>query len=101
MFQKIDLNKCYSISKDIVKREIEGEIVIIPIVSGIGDIEDDIYSLNETGKVIWGMLDGKKKLKEIIKDLHEQYDTQMEKIEADVINIIKELVNKKLVVILE
>jgi hypothetical protein len=36
-------------SDDIVSRDIEGELIIVPITSGIGDLEDELYTLNETG----------------------------------------------------
>ena len=39
----------YAPSEDIVAREIEGEIIIVPLVAGIGDMEDELYTLNETG----------------------------------------------------
>jgi len=52
MNEKLDLDAVYLPSEDIVAREIEGEIVIIPLVSGIGDMEDELYTLNETARAI-------------------------------------------------
>ena len=46
----------YKPSDDVVAREIEGEIIIVPLVAGIGDIEDELFTLNETGKAIWDKL---------------------------------------------
>ena len=40
-------------SDDVVAREIEGEIIIVPLVAGIGDADDELYTLNETGHAIW------------------------------------------------
>jgi hypothetical protein len=40
-------------SDDVVAREIEGEIVIVPLVAGIGDAGDELYTLNENGQAIW------------------------------------------------
>ena len=36
-------------SEDVVAREIEGEFIIVPLAAGIGDMEDELYSLNESG----------------------------------------------------
>ena len=67
METKVDLNSVYAISEDLVARDIHGEIVIIPITSGMGETDDDIFSLNEFGRAIWDKLDGKRKLKEVMK----------------------------------
>ena len=53
MEAKVDLDAIYAPSEDIVAREIEGELIIVPLVSGIGDMEDELYTMNETGRAIW------------------------------------------------
>ena len=63
---QVDLNGFYVPSEDVVAREVQGEFIIIPITSGIGDLEDEIFTLNETGKAVWDKLDGKKSLKNIV-----------------------------------
>ena len=40
-------------SEDVVAREIEGDVIIVPLVSGIGDEDDELYTLNPTGQAIW------------------------------------------------
>lgn len=40
-------------SPDIVAREIGDEIIIIPLIAGIGDADDELYSLNASGRAIW------------------------------------------------
>jgi len=40
-------------SEDVVSREIEGELIIVPIASGIGDMDDELYTLNDPGRAIW------------------------------------------------
>jgi hypothetical protein len=45
-------------SEDIVYREIEGEVILVPLVAGIGDAEDELYTLNATGRAVWERLDG-------------------------------------------
>lgn len=60
-----ELERIYAKSRDLVEREIEGEIIIVPLTSGIGDLEDELFSLNEVGKDIWTRIDGKKPVSEI------------------------------------
>lgn len=93
-----NLNMVCMPSDDIVAREIEGELIIIPLVSGIGDIDDELYTMNETGKAIWRKMDGIKTLKALADELVEEYDAPLDKIEQDVTGLISELIRRKMVV---
>ena len=53
MDEKIELAGVFSPSDEIVSREIEGEIIIVPLTSGMGDMEDELFTLNETGRAMW------------------------------------------------
>lgn len=72
-------------SENIVSREIEGEIVIVPLVSGIGDADDELYSLNATGIAIWKRLDGTNTLGQIASILAEEFDAEESTIAESVI----------------
>ena len=85
-------------SDDIVAREIEGELIIVPLVSGIGDLEDELFTLNDTGKAIWRRLDGQLRLGEIIKSLVQDYDAPEVEIEKDVLGLIEELFKRRMLV---
>ncbi len=93
----IDLNAAYRTSTDIVSREIEGEIILVPIASGIGDMEGELYSLNETGKIIWQSLDTYRDLNALIVALSGQYNAPATEIQADVIGLISELIRRRMV----
>ncbi len=94
---QMKLEGIYTPSEDIVAREIEGEIIIIPIVSGIGDLEDELYTLNEMGKAIWNKLDGKSNVKEIISFFSSEYDTSSDHIKKDVLGFMTELLKRKMI----
>ena len=98
MNKKIDLGAVYLPSEAIVAREIEGEVIIVPLTSGLADMEDDLYTLNETGKAIWKLLDGRAKVKDIVENLSREYDADSSKIEEDVIGLLSELLKRKIVV---
>jgi len=95
---EITLESICKPSEDIVSREIEGELIIVPITSGIGDMEDELYTLNETGRAIWDRLDGKTPLGEIAKALAEDYDAPPGDIGRDVQGIAAELIRRRIVV---
>ena len=98
METKVNLDSIYVPSEDVVAREIEGELIIVPIVAGIGNMEDELYTLNETGKAIWKRLDGKKSMRKIAEELSDEFEASSEDIEKDVIGFVNELLKRKMLV---
>jgi hypothetical protein len=98
MDTKVSLDSIYAPSEDVVVRVIEGELIIVPLVSGIGDFEDELFTLNETGKAIWDQLDGKKTLREVVKVLSGEYADPTGEIEVDVIGLVQELQKRRIIV---
>ena len=84
-------------SDDVVSREIEGELIIVPIASGVGDMEDELYTLNDTGRAIWQRLDGKRTLRDVAADLAADYAAPVDRITRDVLGLVTELARRKMV----
>jgi hypothetical protein len=97
MVKGIRMETVYCPSKDVVAREIEGVILIVPIVSGIGDMEDELFSLNETGKALWKKLDGSNTLKDIAEKLAKEFNASLAEIQKDVRGLIHELLKRRIV----
>ena len=98
MGKEISLNVAYVPSDDVVAREIEGEIIIVPLISGIGDMEDDIFTLNETGRAIWDLLDGVRSLKDVVEALCDEFQGAAEEIEENVLGFVEELVKRGILI---
>jgi len=98
MEQGIVLTDVLAVSEDVVAREVEGEFLIIPIASGVGDMEDELYSLNECGKAIWDKLDGEKNLDKIKDELVEEYDVAAKEMQDDIVGFVVELLKRKILV---
>jgi hypothetical protein len=98
MTGKIDLGRAYRPSDDVVVREIEGEIVIVPLVSGIGDLEDELLTLNETGRAIWSRLDGTRPLAAIVAELQAEYEDAPGALPEDVAGFLQELLDRGMIV---
>jgi len=96
---EIRMEAAYIPSGDVVAREIEGELIIVPLAAGIGDTDDELYTMNETGKALWARLDGKNTLREIARGLAEEYDAPPGEIEEDVRGLMTELMRRKMVVV--
>lgn len=94
---KVNLKGSYVPSENIVAREIQGELIIVPITSGIGD-DDDIFTLNKTGRAIWDRMDGKKSLNDIAQELAVEFEGLEEEIKKDVLGMAEELLKRKMIV---
>lgn len=94
MTTRLDLNTVCAKSEDVVARKIEDEILIVPLAAGIGDAEDDLYTLNETGQAIWELLDGQRPLKEVVALLADEFDAPVADVEKDVIGFTSELARR-------
>jgi len=98
MDTNVSIDAVYTLSEDVVVRMIEGEVIIIPITSGIGDMDDELYTLNETGVVILEHLDGQKSLRDIVNKLSQEFDASAEEIAEDVIGLVEELLRRRLLI---
>jgi hypothetical protein len=93
------LDATYVPSENIVARLIEDELIIVPLVAGIGDMDDELYTLNETGKAIWSRLDGEKPLRTLAAELATEFSAPPGEIEKDVLGLMTELARRKMVVV--
>jgi hypothetical protein len=96
--KKLRLDIIYTHSDDVVAREIDGSLIIVPLTSGVGDMEDDLFSLNETGTEIWSLLDGRKTIKEVVAVLEKKYQAESGEIERDILGIVTELLKRRMIV---
>ena len=95
---KVNLNTIYAPSEDIVAREVAGEFIIIPITSGIGDLEDEMFTLNNTGQAIWNKLDGRRSLKDVVDSLVLEFQEKNSMIEKDSLGLVNELLKRRMLV---
>jgi len=98
METKIDLDRVYAPSEDVVARDVHGEFIIIPVTSGIGASEEEIFSLNKFGKAIWDKLDGKRSLRDVTEILALEFESSKADIENDILGLSEELLKRKMIV---
>jgi hypothetical protein len=94
----IGMDSVLAPSGDIVVREIDGEIIIIPLFAGIGDMEQGLFALNGTAKAIWQRLDGRTNLRAVSTSLAQEYDAPQAEIERDVFGLVSELAQRRMLV---
>ncbi len=79
--------KCFTKKSDLVTRAITGETIIVPVHGHVGDL-DSIYTLNEVGSSVWGLLDGETSVSQIIDTISGEYEVTRAETEADIIELI-------------
>jgi hypothetical protein len=101
MQTQITLDTTYIPSEDVVYRDVEGELIIVPLTREVGEGEEEaaaIFTLNETGRAIWDRLDGQHSLKDVATELAAEFEAPPGKIETDVLGLVGELVKRKMLV---
>jgi hypothetical protein len=91
------LEKVYKKSESIVSRRIGDEYILVPIRQDVGDLES-IYTLNETGALIWELIDGKSKVSEIKESLLDAFEVEPEEAEKDLIEHLQQLEGIKAII---
>jgi len=83
-------NRYFIKGKDLVTRDVAGETIIVPIKNKVGDL-DSIYTLNEVGTLIWGLIDGKKSVSEIAEAICKTYEVKPEDAAKDTLEFLNTL----------
>jgi len=84
------LTHCYIKESDFVARDIAGETIIVPIKSNVGDL-NSIFTLNEIGTMIWGLIDGKRSVSEIAEAVCNAYEVTPQAAEKDTLEFLNTL----------
>lgn len=93
-----ELDRIYIPAADIVVREIEGEMIIIPIIAGLGDGGGKLFSLNETGRAFWKLLNGKHTIGQISERMQTEYEASVSTISEDIRELLGELLKRRMIV---
>lgn len=81
----------------VVAREIEGELIIVPLNGGIADFDDALYSFNETGRRIWDLLFTGISMGMLCERLSEEFDAPKETIQNEVVDLLQKLLEMRII----
>lgn len=93
----MDENKIFKKSDQMVTREIEGEIVLLPLYKSSKKLSY-IHTLNETAASAWELIDGKNSLADIKDKLMDKFDIDEAKLSRQLDELIKDLKSVKAIV---
>jgi hypothetical protein len=74
-------------SRAVVSRVVAGETLIVPVRGKVGDLAS-IYSFNETGSLIWKLLDAPQTVREVVGAVAEAYGVDAEHVRQDVMRFL-------------
>jgi hypothetical protein len=78
--------------EEIASKVIDGEAIIINLANGV------YYSMEKVGALVWDLLQAGHSLEEVISAVTGRYDVAREQAEANVCDLVQELVQENLVV---
>jgi hypothetical protein len=79
-------------SRAVVSRVVGGETLIVPIRGKVGDLAS-IYSFNETGTLVWRLLETPRTLAELIADVAQEYNVERPRAEQDVKQFVNDVLS--------
>ncbi|HZF05529.1 MAG TPA: PqqD family protein [Patescibacteria group bacterium] len=79
------------IRKDVVFRDLEGELVLLNLGTGV------YFGLDPLGSRIWGLIDGGRSAAEIVGTLTAEYEVDADTCEADLSRFLETLRDNELV----
>ena len=82
--------QCFIKDKNLVTRSIAGETLIVPVRTGIADL-DYIYALNEVGSRVWELLDERRPVREIVAAISSEYEVTPEQAARDIGELLSSL----------
>jgi hypothetical protein len=77
-------------SRAVVSRVVAGETLIVPVRGKVGDLAS-IYSFNETGSLIWRLLDSPRTVAEVVGAVAEEYQVDTAQVRGDVLRFVGEM----------
>jgi len=83
-------------NREVVSRLIAGEIVIVPIRQGVGDL-NSLYTLNPVGSVLWDFMQEGHTVPEMIDKVCEEFEVSAEQAQSDIRKFLDSLLEEKLI----
>lgn len=92
-------DKVYRKSPSVLSKIIDGELVLVPLRKDVGDLEGKIYIIKGIGVRIWELFDGKKPIRDIKDIIFKEFHSRPREADSDMLTFIRQLENKKLIII--
>lgn len=86
----------YMRNNDVAARKIEGELIIVPIRRGVGDL-NSLYTLNPVGSVLWDFMAEGHTIGEMVQRVCEEFEVTAVQAQKDIEAFLEALMAEKLI----
>jgi len=86
----VDLDECLIKAPHVVYREVQGELILIP-VRPQRKVERQFYTLEDVGRRIWKLLDGRRRCREIIERITKEFEVREEQAQEETLAFLEQL----------
>jgi hypothetical protein len=83
-------------NREVVSRQIEGELIIVPIRHGVGDM-NSLYTLNQVALVLWDFMQEEHTVPEMMNRVCEEFEVTAAQVQDDIRAFLAALLEEKLV----
>src|SRR5208282_5213700 len=77
-------------SRAVVSRVVARETLIVPVRGKVGDLAS-IYSFNETGSLIWKILEKPRAVAEVVSEVAEAYEVDADRVRQDAMRFLSDM----------
>jgi len=81
---------------EVVTRKIEGELIIVPIRRGVGDL-NSLYTLNPVGAVLWDFMNEGHTVGEMVKRVCQEFEVTASQARQDIEPFLDSLMQEDLI----
>ena len=90
------VNSRFIRNRDVVSRQIEGELIIVPVRRGVGDM-NSLYTLNSVGLVLWEFMAQEHSLPEMVKRVCDEFEVTAAQAKTDIESFLDSMLKEKLI----
>jgi hypothetical protein len=82
-------------NQEVVSRKIEGELIIVPIRRGVGDL-NSLYTLNPVGSVLWDFMTEGHTIGEMVQRICDEFEVTTKQAKQDIEEFLGSLLEEEL-----
>jgi Coenzyme PQQ synthesis protein D (PqqD) len=94
--QAVQVSARFIRNHEVVSRQIEGELVIVPIRRGVGDL-NSLYTLNPVGSALWEFMNEGHTLSEMVSRVCDEFEVTSAQAQSDILEFLDSMLEEKLI----
>ena len=87
------MKRCYQKKTSTISRTVADEVILVPIQSNTASLEK-VYIIKGTGRRIWELIDGRKSVEKIRRQIVREFKVTPQEAEEDLVSFLRELEKK-------